>query len=70
MKAGPEPASRRVVGGCGGISLACERCAFCSWESPVLLAAIGALLRSFLSSFRGKPLDERLDTDWETGRTL
>ena len=68
--AGPEPASRRVVGGCGGILLACERCAFSSWESPVLLAAIGAVLRSFLPSFRRKPPDKRLDTDLETGRTL
>ena len=41
----------------------------CSWKSLVPPAAIGALLRSFLSSFRRKPSNERLDTDSETGRT-
>ena len=40
-----------------------------SWKSLVRSAAIGALLRSFLSSFRRKPSDERPDTDMETGRT-
>ena len=40
-----------------------------SWKSLVPPAAIGALLRSFLSSFRRKPSNERLDTDLETGRT-
>ena len=40
-----------------------------SWKSLVRFAAIGALLRSFLSSFRRKPSNERLDTDVETGRT-
>ena len=40
-----------------------------SWKSLVCSAAIGALLRSFLSSFRRKPSNERLDTDSETGRT-
>ena len=40
-----------------------------SWKSLVCSAAIGALLRSFLSSFRRKPSNERLDADSETGRT-
>ena len=40
-----------------------------SWKSLVCFAAIGALLRSFLLSFRRKPSDERLDADSETGRT-
>ena len=40
-----------------------------SWKSLVCSAAIGALLRWFLASFRRKPSNERLDTDSETGRT-
>ncbi len=40
-----------------------------SWKSLVCTAAIGALLRSFLSSFRRKSSNERLDTDSEIGRT-
>ena len=40
-----------------------------SWKSLMCSAAIGALLRSFLASFRRKPSNERLDTDSERGRT-
>ena len=48
--AGPEPASRRVVGGCGGISLACKM-RDCSWKFLVSLAAIGTFHRSFCLRF-------------------
>ena len=86
MKAGPEPSrwsagpaafgsgagtripqgSRGVRGDLAGV----QNLRHCSRESLVLLAAIGVLLRSFLSSFRRKPRDERLDIGLDTARTL
>ena len=52
-----------------GRNLTCRILRDRSWKSLVRSAAIGALLRSFLSLFRRKPSDERLDKGSEAGRT-